>query len=191
MDTSHSLLDRLSTGNSAQDWNAFESIYRPFIRDRLLRSNIPASDADDICQETLTQIFKAISGFQHNGREGAFRNWLKKIVRQKIWQHVNGSARIGTNGRVSNLHDEQAVDQSFEDQWEREHDRHVIEKLLQLVKKEFTDTSWKSFRRMVIDGEEPAQIASSLSVSVNAVLISKSRIMKRLREYGKGLVEQF
>lgn len=191
MDTSHSLLDRLSTCSSAQDWNTFESIYRPFIRDRLLRSNIPASDADDICQETLTQIFKAISGFRHNGRDGAFRNWLMKIVRQKIWQHVNKTSRIGTNRKCANLYDDQAVDQSFEDQWEREHDQHVVEKLLQLVKKEFTETSWKSFRRMVIEGEEPAQIALSLSVSVNAVLISKSRIMKRLREYGKGLVEQF
>jgi RNA polymerase sigma-70 factor (ECF subfamily) len=63
--------------------------------------------------------------------------------------------------------------------------------LLALIRKEFTSTSWESFRLTVVEGKAPAVVAELLCVSVNAVMISKSRILKRLRQLGRGLIETF
>ena len=60
-----------------------------------------------------------------------------------------------------------------------------------MIRSEFTETTWNSFRRLVIEEQEPSAVAETLQVSVNAVLIAKSRIMKRLRELGQGLVDPF
>jgi RNA polymerase sigma-70 factor (ECF subfamily) len=59
-----------------------------------------------------------------------------------------------------------------------------------MVRNEFTETTWTSFRRVVLECEKPQTVADSLSITMNAVLISKSRILKRLREIGRGLIDQ-
>jgi RNA polymerase sigma-70 factor (ECF subfamily) len=41
----------------------------------------------------------------------------------------------------------------------------------------------------VLDGAPAAAVAAELGLSVNAVLIAKSRVLHRLREEGRGLLE--
>ena len=45
--------------------------------------------------------------------------------------------------------------------WNQEHDRHVAQRLLQLVEGDFTPTTWQAFRRVVIDGVRASQAAQS------------------------------
>jgi RNA polymerase sigma-70 factor (ECF subfamily) len=189
-DTSQSLLDRLKSYSTTQDWAMFVEIYHPFISDHFRRCQVPESDIDDLCQETLAQVFKGLAGFDHNGRVGAFRNWLKKIIRQRMWQYfktrnVHGKTSEYLNCAQDSRHAE------FDQRWDHEHDQFVVNRLLALIRKEFTSTSWESFRLTVVEGKTPAVVAESLCVSVNAVLISKSRILKRLRQLGRGLIETF
>ena len=71
--------------------------------------------------------------------------------------------------------------------WNQEHDRHVAQRLLQLVEGDFTPTTWQAFRRVVIDGVRASQAAQELGLSVNAVLIAKSRAAA-LEKEGRGLI---
>lgn len=188
--TSHSLLDRLKTRSSTEDWRLFVDIYKPFITIHFNRMGVTSSDSDDLCQETLTQVFKGLSNFDHNGRTGAFRNWLKKIIRQKLWKFAESQKRTARTNSIDKLQIENGKTGSLFDQhWDREHDRHVVNRLLEIISKEFTKTSWESFRRVVLQGNSASDVAGELSVSVNSVLIAKSRIMKRLRELGSGLID--
>ena len=88
MDTSKTLLGRISREGCDDSWRLFVAVYRPFILKCIVARNIADSDAEDLCQDTLTQVFKGIGGFRHNGRPGAFRTWLRKIVTQQVWSHV-------------------------------------------------------------------------------------------------------
>ena len=45
--------------------------------------------------------------------------------------------------------------------------------------------------RQVQDGQPAAEVAEELGISVNAVLIAKSRVLKRLREKAAGLVDVY
>jgi RNA polymerase sigma-70 factor (ECF subfamily) len=71
--------------------------------------------------------------------------------------------------------------------WNQEHDQHVWRRLLELIKPDFEATTWEAFQRVTIDGVKPAVAAQDLGISVNAVFIAKSRVMRRLRQEMKGL----
>jgi RNA polymerase sigma-70 factor (ECF subfamily) len=74
-------------------------------------------------------------------------------------------------------------------QWDHEHDAYVAHKLMDYVEREFRPATWQAFRRLVLDGGTPEEVAAELGLSVNAVLIAKSRVLRRLRAEGRGLVD--
>jgi RNA polymerase sigma-70 factor (ECF subfamily) len=73
--------------------------------------------------------------------------------------------------------------------WDREHDEHVSRRLLELIEPEFAPSTRRAFRRVVLEGAPAATVAAELGISVNAVFIAKSRVLGRLREEGRGLLE--
>jgi RNA polymerase sigma-70 factor (ECF subfamily) len=74
-------------------------------------------------------------------------------------------------------------------EWDRDHDRHVVEKLLAVVQPDFTPATWDAFRRFGIDGVPAARVAQELGLSENAVILAKSRVLKRLREEAGDLLK--
>ncbi len=53
----------------------------------------------------------------------------------------------------------------------------------------FDPTTWEAFRRFAIEGLPAAQVAAELGLTVNAVTLAKSRILKRLREEAGDLLK--
>jgi RNA polymerase sigma-70 factor (ECF subfamily) len=47
----------------------------------------------------------------------------------------------------------------------------------------------RAFRRLVLDELPPDAVAAELGITVNAVLIAKSRVLAKLREEADGLVD--
>ena len=54
---------------------------------------------------------------------------------------------------------------------------------------DFAPATWQAFRRHVLEGEPAGQVAEELGLSLNSVLLAKSRVLKRLRQELAGLVE--
>ena len=73
--------------------------------------------------------------------------------------------------------------------WDREHDEHVAASLMRRVQGDFAPTTWRAFVRHVLEGEPAARVAQELGLSLNSVLLAKSRVFKRLRQELAGLVE--
>ena len=73
--------------------------------------------------------------------------------------------------------------------WDEEHDRHITRTLLASIRLEFQPATWRAFQRQVQDGFPAADDAGGAGPVVNAVLIAKSRVLKRLREKAEGLVD--
>jgi RNA polymerase sigma-70 factor (ECF subfamily) len=74
-------------------------------------------------------------------------------------------------------------------EWDRDHDKHVIEKLVALVQPNISPTTWAAFQRFGIDGIPARRVAEELGLSENAVILAKSRVLRRLREEGGELLE--
>ncbi len=45
----------------------------------------------------------------------------------------------------------------------------------------FSPPTWEAFRRFGVDGVPAVQVAEELGLSENAVILAKSRVLKRLR----------
>jgi RNA polymerase sigma-70 factor (ECF subfamily) len=70
-----------------------------------------------------------------------------------------------------------------------EHDEFVARQLMALVQPEFAPEAWRSFRLLVLDERPASAVAAELGLTVNAVLFAKSRVLRRLREEGRGLID--
>jgi RNA polymerase sigma-70 factor (ECF subfamily) len=190
MDTSASLLQRLQEGSDEADWQRLVWLYTPLIRTWLGRHVPQPVDVDDLVQQVFTVVVSKLPAFVHNGRRGAFRHWLRSITVNHLhafWRTRRLPAEQSEMAAVLDQLTDPASELSR--QWDHEHDWHVARKLLERVEPEFKAATWQAFRRLVFDEASPQAVADELGLSVNAVLIAKSRVLQRLRQEGQGLLD--
>ena len=60
---------------------------------------------------------------------------------------------------------------------------------MKMIEPQFEEKTWQAFRRVAIDGQKAAAVAVELDMSINAVLLAKSRILGRLRQEMRGLTD--
>jgi RNA polymerase sigma-70 factor (ECF subfamily) len=190
--TRQTLLLRARAGES-EAWQRLVALYQPLIHTWVLRSGAHTQDADDVTQDVLAVLVKELSRFEHAGRVGSFRSWLRTITvnqTRKFWNSGRCRARaVGGSGILEVF--EQLEDASSEPsrQWDADHDLHVYCRLLEFLEQEFEPATVRIFRRLVVDGARAAEVAAESEMSVAAVYASKSRVLKRLREEAEGLLD--
>ena len=192
-ETSMTLLNRLQRADDPDSWDRLVGLYGPLLRRWLRKYDVQAADADDLVQDVLMAVSKHLTDFDHNGRPGAFRTWLRSIMVNRLrnfWRtrgrHPQTPADSDIERRLSKLDDPSS---EMSQLWNRQHDLHVAQQLLAMSRPNFTPETWQAFTRVAIDGERPDVVATELKISLNAVFIAKSRVLSRLRQEAAGLVE--
>jgi RNA polymerase sigma-70 factor (ECF subfamily) len=192
METSVSLLERLAAAPTDDDWRRLLDLYQPLFRTWTARAGVAAADADDLVQEVLLVVFREVGAFKRRG-QGAFRAWLRSILAHRIRTYFRSSRRrpSATGGSdFQRLLDElEAPESALSRLWDREHDEHVAAVLLRRVQGDFAPHTWQAFRRHVLEGEGAGRVAQELGVSLNSVLLAKSRVLKRMRQELAGFIE--
>lgn len=192
METSVSLLERLAGAPDEDDWRRLVGLYQPLLRAWLARAGVPAVDADDLTQDVLLVVFREVSGFTRRG-QGAFRAWLRGILANRIRDYFrkrqHRPTATGDSDFAERLHELESPESALSALWDREHDEHVVATLLRQVAPHFTGPTWQAFRRHVLEGAPAASVAEELGLSLNSVLLAKSRVLKRLRQELGGLID--
>jgi RNA polymerase sigma-70 factor (ECF subfamily) len=190
--TSVSLLARLkSAPPDASDWGRLQKIYLPLIHRWIARVPGFGDEVDDLAQEVFFVVIRELPQFERR-REGSFRAWLRQVVVNKVRTYRRRQGRrpvVGHDPAEAFL--EQIADpaSALALEWERDHDQHVLQKLLALVEHDFQATTWQAFLLFGIEGLPPTEVAERLGLSEGAVLKAKSRVLKRLREEAGELLE--
>ncbi len=191
-ETRHSLLLRARTGEE-DAWKDLTDLYRPLIIGWLNRQGVPAVDLEDLSQDVLLSVVKHLGSFEHSGRRGAFRSWLRTIVCSRTtdyWRAAIASAHAsGGSGATAALQQIADPDSDLNRQWDQEHDRYVLGCLLDMVEEEFEPATLKAFRRLALDAASGAEVAQELGLSVAAVYMAKSRVLQRIRQEAEGLID--
>jgi RNA polymerase sigma-70 factor (ECF subfamily) len=189
LDTSQSLLARVQGEPQGPAWGRFVDLYAPLIRGWLQRYDVAGADADDLVQEVFTAVVQELPAFRHSGQKGAFRAWLRQISVNRLRSHWRGRQRRAAGNGEQILAQLADPTSDLSRQWDREHDRHVASRLLELIAGDFQPTTWKAFHRVVLDNAAPELVARELDLSLNAVWSAKSRVLRRLRQEADGLLE--
>jgi RNA polymerase sigma-70 factor (ECF subfamily) len=188
METSASLLERLATCPDEASWERLDSLYQPLIRRWLAREPGLRNDVDDLVQEVMTVLVRELPGF-HRQRSGSFRRWLKTITLHRLQSHLRGRRATGTAADSPLIEQLADPNSDLSRQWDAEHHTHVVRRLLELIEADFAPNTMTAFRRVVLDQRKPAEIAAELSMSLNAVLVAKSKVLSRLRQEARGFLD--
>jgi RNA polymerase sigma-70 factor (ECF subfamily) len=192
METSASLLERLRTAPDEATWRRLDDLYRPLIRRWLRRDPSLGEEAEDLVQEVMGVLIRELPDFQRQ-RNGSFRRWLRTITVHRLSafyrSRKNRPVALASPLEESPLMQLADPNSELGRVWDREHDRYVLNRLMELVAPLFEPATLAAFRRVAVDGIAPAAAAAELGVSLNAVLIAKSRVLSRLRQEAEGLID--
>jgi RNA polymerase sigma-70 factor (ECF subfamily) len=184
VETSLTWLGRLVTAPADGDWKQLLDAYGPLLHGWLARAGVPAADRDDLVQDVLMVVVRRVGEFERRG-PGAFRAWLRGILAN----HLKKFFRTRADRPAVDLEAITDGESVLGRQWDREHDEYHAARAMRAVEGDFAPATWAAFRRQVIDGRCAAEVATELGLSLNAVILAKSRVLKRLREELSGLLE--
>jgi RNA polymerase sigma-70 factor, ECF subfamily len=186
MTTPPSLLARLRESPEREAWDRFVEMYTPLFFTWTQRLHLNPHDAADLVQDLFTVLLEQLPRFAYD-QDKSFRAWLKTVLLNRWRKHLR---RRGTEGVVANPNlDEISAEEAIPELEEAEYRDYVVRRALGLMQAEFQEATWKACWEFVVN-ERPAEaVARELGISVNAVYLAKSRILRRLREELAGLLD--
>lgn len=175
------LLSRARLGER-EAWERLVDLYGPLVFYWCQKKGLSPENANDVSQEVFVAVSRKLPDYQHE----TFLGWLRTITHNKIndfWkkERRQPSAEGGSNNHQVILElPAQPEEPSQEDQWESE--QFFGLSLMQAISSEFSPRDLQAFRRLVLDGKTPAEVAEELHITPNIVYLARSRILHCLRE---------
>ncbi|MDG1896732.1 MAG: sigma-70 family RNA polymerase sigma factor [Fuerstiella sp.] len=191
--TSFSLLDRLQSQQDENAWQQLNDIYAPLIHGWLSRQQLEQTDRDDVVQDVLLVVLRRLPQFEHNQRAGAFRTWLRTITVNCLrdhWKTRRLRPLVGGDTSFSDALNQLADDNSeLSRMWDEEHDLMVTRKLLDSIRDNIEESTWRAFEGVALQERPAAEVARELQISIASVYQAKSRVLARLRQAAAGLLD--
>ena len=189
-DTRASLIVRLADAQNAQAWDEFARLYQPVVYRLAVRRGFQHADAEELVQEVMLAVARAVEGWVPDEDRGRFRDWLHRIARNLMINFLTRRKHQVWGTGKSDMQQvleakspvEAAMTQMFEVEFRREGFRWAANQ----VQKEVKQNTWQAFWMSTIDDVPVAEVARQLGMSVGSVYIARSRVMARLRQAANG-----
>ena len=193
MDTSATLLESLQSQDESESWMILNQLYGPMIRHWLSRNQVRIDEQDDVVQEVLVLVARKIEQFEHSGRTGAFRNWLKQITINTLRNHGRKKSNqlLGVGGSDFERFVNQWEDPNSQVSklWRQEYRQSVITYLLDIAKRKFSDSTYQAFYETAVLNRDVESVGEELEMSVAAIYTARSRVLKELRRLKEGICD--
>jgi RNA polymerase sigma-70 factor (ECF subfamily) len=183
--TQLSLLVRIRDVQDEQAWAEFVDIYAPLVYGLARKHGLQDADAADVAQEVLRAVVKALPGFVFDPQRGSFRGWLFTIAYNELRKLARARRRQaqGTGDTTAQqLLEEQLTPEEQSALWDQEYRQRLFAWAAQQVRPGFRPATWQAFWQTTVEGRDPGQVGAALGMSVGAVYIAKSRVLKRIKE---------
>ena len=144
-ETSPSLLLRIRNPSDADSWQTFEEIYSPVVRNFCRRRGIQEADIDDLVQDVMTSVAKAIRQFDYDPKRGRFRAWFGKVSNNKIKSFLRSRASRAAGGAEDFWFD-QVVDPDLTNDWNTAFCQQVLKVACERIQHRFEVRTWASFQ---------------------------------------------
>jgi RNA polymerase sigma factor (sigma-70 family) len=183
-ETRPSLLIRVRDPADQAAWQEFVEIYRPVILRIAQYKGVQAADAEDIAQEVLVAVAKAVEQREHDPKRAKFRTWLHRVANNIILDALTrGKPDRGAGGSSLQavLAQKESRDGPDSDLLRLEYRREVFRWAARQVRKEFRPETWNAFWLTYIEGMPVEAVAKELAKDLGAIYAARSRVMRRIR----------
>jgi RNA polymerase sigma-70 factor, ECF subfamily len=191
--TSQSLLERLRKHPDSVE--ELDSLYGALLRRWVTRWGFQNADAEEVVQDAFLKILEKVPAFQHNGRPGAFRCWIRTILANCVRDALRRRKRrrwisFWSGDPARSLTDELEDSNSpLSKLWDEEHDRYLIQKVWEALAAEENTEHVAVFSALVMKQTSVQEVVDQFGITRDAVWQIKHRILKTLRNRLKDMVE--
>lgn len=184
--TATSLLERVKR-QEPDAWQRLVTLYGPLIYGWARRARASPEDAADVVQEVFRAVVEHVGEFRRDRPGDTFRGWLWTITQNKLrdqWRRRVGRAEAtGGTDAQERLQEVPAEPESTSGaSVSAAPPGSLLRRALDLIRAEFEERTWRAFWGVVVEGKAPAEVATDLGMSANAVYVARSRVLRRLRE---------
>lgn len=185
--TSATLLDRLIQREDRSAWDRFVELYTPLLLAWCRRMGLADADAADLSQTVFVLLYEKLPDFQYDPAR-SFRAWLKTVM-LNAWRNQHRKRSLGWN-HPTGLDPDSVPDTDPRLQLEAEEYRvHLVRQALMLMQQSFEPTTWKACWEFVVSDRSAQDVAAELGITVNAVYLAKSRVLRHLRQELKNFLD--
>jgi RNA polymerase sigma-70 factor (ECF subfamily) len=151
------------------------------------RQGLSEADVADVAQEVFSRVSQYLPRFQKEEPTDSFRGWLCRLTHHQLADFFRSRDKTqqaqGGSGMLSWLHrqpEPKVIEPDAEDA--RNEEQFLFHQAVQSVRCEFSDTYWKMFWRLAVDGVAAPAVAAEFGTTPAAVRQAKARVLRRLRE---------
>ena len=188
-DTRISILTAISKNADSTRWSEFVRAYEAPMRG-FLHSRFPSLEADDVIQEALVALVKALPNYHYTPDDkGHFRNYLMGILNHKacdtIRRRTKESEKRDAFGKSFRGASAASVDEAEEQAFRESLFNAALDQLL--TDDSINPTHREIFRHLALRHESPAEVAELFGVTRNNVDQIKNRLRSRLADTVKAM----
>src|ERR1035437_1999820 len=188
--TRKSLLSRLKHWDDQKSWQDFYGIYSRLIYGAAIKAGLREAEAEDVVQDTVIAVAKAIQGFKYHPEKCAFKTWLHAITRRQVaneFRKRQGKGRLleplpsqdGETELVNDIPD--PASQALDETWAKEWERNLLEAAAERVKRRISPAQFQIFEYHVLQDHGVAETARALGISAMKVYLAKHRVSAQVR----------
>ena len=174
------LMDRLKNSGDEKSWDEFHEVYRRFIYSIIRSMHIEAHLIDDLIQDVLLSVWKALPGFEYKPSKGRFSSWLATITINTVKSNQLKRSRQGARDNKASERQDEFDLGDLNQLIDREWAAFLTETAWGNVSKELS-VSMKSCFEGVMQGKKIRDIAAVMNLPENTVSVYKKRVSVIMR----------
>lgn len=193
-ETRVSLLVRLRDTGDVDAWRTFVDLYAPLVYGLGRRHGLQDADAADLTQDVFGTVALAMRSLEYDPRRGRFRGWLYTIARNRLLdfqRRLKLLQRIqGDNVAFALALEEYPAPEKPDPNWDQEYEQRVFAWAAEQVQSSVRPLTWQAFWLTAVEGQTSEQVAHTLGMSLGAIHVARSRVLARLKQIIRPLLEE-
>ena len=166
-------------------WHEFVEIYRPVILRLARQKGMQDADAEDVAQQILVAIAKAVEEREHDPKRAKFRTWLHRVAHNAILNALTRSKPdrgSGDSALLAVLNGQELHSGPDSNLVRLEYRREVFRWAARQVRQEFQQATWDAFWLTAVEGQSVDAVAHELGKNPGAIYAARSRVMQRIQQ---------
>ena len=185
-ETRVSLLERLRDPQDEEAWHEFVQLYTPVIFRTARAAGVQTADAEEVVQQVLVSVVKALAERPHDRSRAKFRTWLGVVSKNatiSLLRKTRPDRGSGDSAQHKSL--QQVEDRAGNEaiaKLEQDYKRQLFLSIASDVERQFAADTWQAFWLTTVEGQPIEEVAIKLGKQAGSVYAARSRVMRKIRE---------